>query len=84
MKDQPNKIKKIIINNKEYVDIKALLSEIGLLGLHKLDSGDITTALIIGQLLGALSSEEIYDVYPKKSGDGDNLVQLFDSITNKE
>lgn len=84
MSEKTPKIKKIIINGREYVDIKSLLSEIALLGLYKLNNGDLLGAASIGALVGAISQESIYEVYPKKGEKGDNLVQLFDSITNKE
>lgn len=72
-----NKIKKITINGKEYIDFQQTLKGLELLSESMVQIGDMLGAAYIGAVTDSLKHEENYDSYPKKTDKDSNVTNLF-------
>lgn len=85
-KQGPKKIKKIVINGKEYVDLEGIKTEIGMAGALMLLEGRLITANVYSALLHMLERDDIFDSYPKtdnSSSEDTNIVNLFGDNNNE-
>lgn len=85
-KQRPKKIKKIVINGKEYVDLEGIKTEIGMTGALMLLEGRLITANAYSALLHMLERDEIFDSYPKTDNslsEDTNIVNLFGDNNNE-
>ena len=71
------RIRKITINNKEFIELGGLKFQLGLLGTYFLLNENNRLASAVGAVLGLLDEDDLYDCYPKNSNKDSNTVNLF-------